>query len=331
MDLAKYYTIIGVLCIFGLFSCHSPASMSAYAAASGKPTQVSAPVASPAPGFSSTTQTVVLSSATSGVSIYYTLDGSSPASGTLYTGSFAVSTNSTLRAQAFKSGFPDSAELDGYYQIGAATPTFQITTTDANGTVQTLNPGSAYTSANDITSIKILYNTLSTNSENPTIIYTTGGLDPTVGTNYRLSYTFGDSVGTLINGQSLVVKAYAHVPNWTDSPIATTTLSVVYTTTHVPVADTPVTLAIVGASGFNLSSGATYTLTATDYDGNTVIPTHYQWYLNSITVGTGSSLTIDSSTLVNGDVSLAAGQYTLSCVAVCNGSTYSQSKVITIN
>ena len=60
------------------------------------------------PGSSAAPQTITLACATAGASIYYTLDGSHPWSGTaaavLYSAPFLVSTPKTLRACAFKSG-----------------------------------------------------------------------------------------------------------------------------------------------------------------------------------------------------------------------------------
>ena len=69
-------------------------------------------------------QTVALSSATSGVTIYYTTDGSSPNTGSsVYSTPLAVNATETIRAYATKSGYTDSSIASAGYSI----PTFAIT------------------------------------------------------------------------------------------------------------------------------------------------------------------------------------------------------------
>lgn len=329
-----YTRVLPLLVIFfswGLVSCHSPASMSAFEAASGKPLQVVIPTTSPAPGFYPTTQTVSLSSTTAGAQIRYTLDGSSPTAGLLYTGAFSIAVNQTLRAQAFKSGFPDSTELSGYYQIGAASPSFQVTVTDLSGVSKSVNPGTSYTANNDMTNVQILYISQSGGNDGQSIYYTTDGSDPTDSANaQRHLYTLGTNLGPLTSGQTLGLRAYAAVGGWNPSPEVHTTLAVVYTDTRTGVTGTPLVLTLSGSTTVSLSSGGTFTVTAKDYSGNVVTPSSIQWYLNSLAVsgGTGASLTIDSETEVGSSlVTLAAGVYTLTCVV--NGS-YSQGEQITV-
>jgi hypothetical protein len=81
-------------------------------------TTVAAPIPSPVSSTYTSAQTVTLSSATSGASIYYTLDGSTPTtSSTLYTGSFVVSVTTTVKALAVKSGDANSSITDASYVI----------------------------------------------------------------------------------------------------------------------------------------------------------------------------------------------------------------------
>ncbi len=73
---------------------------------------VNAPVITSTPDSSEVSDyfTVTMSSDTSGVDIYYTIDGSVPDSGsTLYSGSFDVTENTTVRAVAQKNNWLDSA------------------------------------------------------------------------------------------------------------------------------------------------------------------------------------------------------------------------------
>ncbi len=92
------------------------------------------PTFTPAPGTYATAQNVSLSSATTGATIYYTVDGSTPTtSSAVYSAPIVVSATSlTIRAFAAASGYQSSPIVVGTYQIQgtAATPTF----TPASGT-----------------------------------------------------------------------------------------------------------------------------------------------------------------------------------------------------
>jgi glucose/arabinose dehydrogenase len=82
--------------------------------------QVVAPTFSPGGGSYSSAQTVTISSTTSGASIRYTTDGSTPTSttGTLYSGPVTISVTTTLKAIAFASGMTDSTVTSATYTIG---------------------------------------------------------------------------------------------------------------------------------------------------------------------------------------------------------------------
>jgi lysophospholipase L1-like esterase len=92
--------------------------------------QVAAPTFSPPGGTYSSVQTVTISCATSGASVRYTTDGSTPTptNGTLYSGPITVSTTITLKAIAYKAGYLDSPVTTAVYTI-----TNGITITSANG------------------------------------------------------------------------------------------------------------------------------------------------------------------------------------------------------
>lgn len=117
------------------------------------------PTFSPYPGTYSTPQTVTISDASSGATIYYTTDGSMPTTASpKYTGPITISSTTTLQAIAAGNGFAASTSTYGIYRIVAATPTFSP------------NPGS-YTGAQTIT--------ISDTSPGVTIYYTTDGTTPT--------------------------------------------------------------------------------------------------------------------------------------------------------
>ena len=95
-------------------------------------TQVAAdPTFNPSPGTYTSAQNVSLSSATTGATIYYTVDGSTPTtSSAVYSAPIVVSAASlTIRAFAAATGYQSSPIVVGTYQIqgAAATPTFTPT------------------------------------------------------------------------------------------------------------------------------------------------------------------------------------------------------------
>lgn len=79
----------------------------------------SPPTFSPAPGGFSSGQNVTLSTTTSGAVIRYTTDGSAPTSSSpVYGSAIPVSTSTTIKAAAFKSGLEASPVVTGVYAIG---------------------------------------------------------------------------------------------------------------------------------------------------------------------------------------------------------------------
>jgi Chitobiase/beta-hexosaminidase C-terminal domain len=122
-------------------------------------TPPAAPSFSPAPGSYSSAQSVTISDATSGASIYYTTDGSTPTtSSTLYSGPVAVSATTTLNAIASNSFGSSSVTGGTYTMTPPAAPSFSPA------------PGS-YSSAQSVT--------ISDTASGASIYYTTDGSTPT--------------------------------------------------------------------------------------------------------------------------------------------------------
>ncbi len=100
--------------------------------------KVSAPVFDPAAGSHEGTQSVTITSATSGSAIYYTLDGSTPSVlSTLYSGAVSIASNLTIRAIALKSGMSDSDISTASYTINfppVSDPVFSVTSGTYNDT-----------------------------------------------------------------------------------------------------------------------------------------------------------------------------------------------------
>jgi hypothetical protein len=89
---------------------------------------VAPPTFTPAGGTYSSAQTVTIGSTTTGATIRYTVDGSTPSetNGTIYTGPIVISSNTTLQAIAYKSGMTDSTVTSANYA-------FTVTVTVATG------------------------------------------------------------------------------------------------------------------------------------------------------------------------------------------------------
>ncbi|MHB9131775.1 MAG: chitobiase/beta-hexosaminidase C-terminal domain-containing protein [Armatimonadota bacterium] len=126
----------------------------------GATTPCATPAFTPPAGDYSSPQTVTISCATSGASIRYTTDGSTPSqtNGTLYTEPVVISDNCTLQAIAFRSGYLNSAVASGVYTITGALLHYPFsessgtTTADATGNGHT---GTLYANATFTTDGKI--------------------------------------------------------------------------------------------------------------------------------------------------------------------------------
>jgi len=216
------------------------------------------PQFSPTPGNYTTFQSVTLTSATSGATIKYTIDGSQPSqsNGTTYTGAIVVNSTTTINAIAFKTGMADSDIGTGTYTITlikVATPTFF----PAAGTFNTFQ------------SIA-----LSCSTTGATIKYTTDGSNP--------SQTNGTVYTTAIPiQQTTTLKVIAYKVEMTDSDVASATYTIqlldVAAPTFSPVGgtyDTPQSVSIAsatsGASVYYTTDGSTPSVSSTLYSGTPI-------------------------------------------------------------
>jgi hypothetical protein len=100
------------------------------------------PTFSPLPGTYASPQLVTLSDAGAGATIYYTIDGSTPTTGSVaYTGPFTVSATATINAIAAGAGFTASPVASGAYAIPLGGINFG---SGFSGTAMTLNGNSTY-------------------------------------------------------------------------------------------------------------------------------------------------------------------------------------------
>jgi len=99
---------------------------------SGGGSQVATPTFSPPAGTYAGTQLVAISTTTSGASIRYTTDGSTPTSsvGTVYSAPVSVSSSLTLKAIAYKAGMTDSAVASAAYVISGGSNWYNLSWTN---------------------------------------------------------------------------------------------------------------------------------------------------------------------------------------------------------
>ena len=190
--------------------------------------QAATPTFTPAAGTYTAAQSVTISDATAGATIYYTTNGTTPTtSSAVYSGAISVSSSETLEAIAIASGYSTSAVASAAYTITpqAATPTF----TPAAGT---------YTAAQSLT--------ISDATAGATIYYTTNGTSPMTSS---AVYSGAISVSS-----SETLEAIATASGYSASAVATA----VYTI-NIPTNPAPV---ISGMSpAFVTAGGTVFTLT----------------------------------------------------------------------
>jgi glucosylceramidase len=168
------------------------------------------PAFSPASGTYTATQSVTITDATSGASIYYTTDGSTPtASSTPYSAPISVSATTTIKAIAAASGYTNSSVATATYTItqpSAATPTF----TPAPGT---------YTAAQSVT--------IADSTAGASVYYTVDGTTPTTSSTL---YTQPIAIAA-----TTTIKAIAAASGFANSSAASGTYTIA-----LPAADAPV-------------------------------------------------------------------------------------------
>jgi regulation of enolase protein 1 (concanavalin A-like superfamily) len=168
--------------------------------------QTAAPTFSPGGGSYTSAQSVTIATTTSGASIRYTIDGSTPSetAGTLYSGPVTISSSTTLKAIAYASGFSDSSVASANYTINlpqVAAPTFSPA-------------GGNYSSAQSVA--------ISTTTSGASIRYTTDGSTPS------------ETAGTLYSGpvtisSTTTLNAIAYESGMADSSVSSATYTITIT------------------------------------------------------------------------------------------------------
>jgi hypothetical protein len=157
--------------------------------------KVATPTFSPGGGTYTSSMTVTISDSTSGATIYYTTDGSTPTtSSAVYSGPISINRTATVKAMAAASGMANSNIASDTYTLQAATPTFSP-------------PGGAYLLPQLVS--------ISDSSPGVTIYYTTDGSTPTTASSV---YS-----GPILVVLKTTIRAMAVAPGWSRSPVASAT------------------------------------------------------------------------------------------------------------
>lgn len=102
------------LAVFFLVGCSGGGT----GTSSPPPQTAATPTLSPAPGIFTTGQSVTLADSTTGTTIYYTTDGTTPtASSSTYTSPIPFTVDTTINAIAVAQGYTNSSVAQGLYQV----------------------------------------------------------------------------------------------------------------------------------------------------------------------------------------------------------------------
>jgi hypothetical protein len=298
--IANGVTISGITTDYNGTTRPSPPAIGAFEFSGGAGT-VANPSASPVAGTYASTQTVTLSTATSGATICYTLDGTTPTAttpgtcshGTTYSGTISVAASETITALGTFSGDTNSSIVSFAYVIAPVV------------SAPTASPvAGTYSVAQTVT--------LSSSTSGAVICYTIDGTTPTATTAGTCSH--GTTYSSTISVASTqTIKALGTKSGDTNSSVGSFTYTITPVVTGITVSPT--------SSSINPTASVGLTCTATMSIGPTQACTSPVW-----TSGTPAHATVNSSTgVVTG---VAAGTSLVSAVA--SGFT-SNNSTITVN
>jgi LysM repeat protein len=283
-------------------------------------TAAAAPAFSPAAGSYTTAQSVTITDATAGATIYYTTNGTTPtSSSTKYTGAITVSATETLEAIAVETGYSNSPVATAAYTIAAAlpAPTFSVA-------------AGSYSTAQTVT--------ITDATAGATIYYTTNGTTPTTSS---AKYT-----GAIMVSATETLEAIAVETGYSNSPVATavyTIAPVLPAPTFSPAAGSYTTAqtvtisdATAGTTIYYTTNGATPTTSSTVYSGPITVSATET--LEAIAVETGdtnspvaTAVYTIAGVLSAPTFSLAAGTYTTTQVVTISDATAGTTIYYTIN
>jgi len=228
---------------------NSPVATAAYVINPGLP----APTFSVAAGTYTSSQTVSISDATAGTTIYYTTNGSAPTtSSSVYGGAITVSSTETLEAIAAEAGYTNSAVTSALYTISSSTlpaPSF--------------SPAAGlYTSPQGVK--------ITDASAGATIYYTTNGTTPTTSSTVYTGTIWQSSTQTLeaIAVQTGYANSAVTTAAYTIAPVLPTpTFSLAGGQTPYATAQSVTISDQAGATIYYTTNGTTPTASSTKYSG----------------------------------------------------------------
>ena len=285
-------------------------------------TNVIAPSFSVTGGTYNTAQAVTVGSGTTGASIYYTTDGTTPnclgTAGTLYLAPVSINVSTTINAIACKATFPDSTISSVIYTLTPVAPVFNVAAGTYNST-QTV--------------------TITDGTTGAAIYYTTNGTTPTCASTLY-------SAPVAIN-VSTTLKAVACVTGWSTSTVTSAAYTLQVGTPSFSIAAgiyqsaQTVTISLFGAP-----AGTTYrytidgtAATCTSTAGSSVsLGLNSTTTISAIACNTGwtASNTIAATYTITGTVatpllSLATGTYNATQTVVLTTATAGASIYYTLN
>jgi len=237
-------------------------------------------------------QTVTLTDTTSGASIYYTTDGSTPSAthGILYSTPFTVSATETVNAIGIETGYTNSSVQPATYTLMVATPTFSV----AAGN---------YSSSQTVT--------ISTTTPSAKIYYTTDGSTPTTSsTLYSGAVTISDNT---------TLQAIGAESGYSNSAVASAAYTITLPApTFSPAAGTYTSTQSVTISDANSGASIYYTT-----DGSTPSATSSTSHLYSGAISVSATETVKAIAVETNYVSsaVASAVYTIG-TAVAQDSIY---------
>ena len=171
---------------------------------------------------------LIMKDATSGATIYYTDDGTTPSTGSkVYSSPFTISSSKTIKTVAYKDG------------VASSVSTFKVTVGSLGDVQSDKNTSASYTTETPVTL---------TSSGSSRIIYTIDGSDP------KTSSTASVYNGAIKLSKDTTIKAYAQAKGYADTDVMTFTYRVnaAFTISGTVWDDTPGTTTV--ANGIRATS-----------------------------------------------------------------------------
>ena len=257
------------------------------APATSAPPTAATPTLNPGTGTYISVQTVTIADATTGATIYYTLDGTAPTSSSArFTAPLSISSTTTVNAIAVATGYNTSTVASATYTVNlpaAALPTFSVT-------------------AGTYTAVQIV--TLSDTTPAATIYYTLDGTTPTI-SSAKYSSPLSISSTTTLNA---IAAAIGYTNSAAASVLYTINLPTAAPPTFSPAPGTSATTQTVTLADTTASSIIYYT---TDGSTPTISSTRYTVPFAVSTTSTVKAIAVAPGI---GTSAVASGTYTITVV-----------------